>query len=90
IGINILNYHWQRMWAPKQLRFLVSADGTNFKEVYTQVNFEKDGINNIRAHFPTQQVRYVRVIGENVGTIPKGSYGEGEKAWLMADEIIIK
>ena len=90
IGINILNYHWQRMWAPKQLRFLVSADGTNFKEVYTQENFEKDGINNIRARFPTQQVRYVRVIGENVGTIPKGSYGEGEKAWLMADEIIIK
>ncbi|WGQ08577.1 family 20 glycosylhydrolase [Pedobacter gandavensis] len=90
IGINMLNYHWQRMWAPTRLRFLVSVDGTNFKEIYTGENFEKDGINKVQARFPAQQVRYVRVVGENVGTIPKGSYGEGEKAWLMADEIIIQ
>lgn len=89
IGINVLNYHWQRMWAPKQLRFMVSVDGKTFKEIYTQENFDINGINKVRARFPKQQVRYVRLIGENVGIIPKGEYGEGEKAWLMADEITI-
>ncbi len=89
IGINILNYHWQRMWAPKRIRFLVSMDGLTFKEIYSQEKFDINGINKVRAQFPTQQVRYVKVIGENIGIIPKGAYGEGEKAWLMADEILI-
>ncbi|MBB2149341.1 glycoside hydrolase family 20 protein [Pedobacter gandavensis] len=89
IGVNLLNYHWQRMWAPKRLRFMGSLDGKNFKEIYTQENFDINGINKVNAQFPTQQLRYVRVVGENIGIIPKGAYGEGEKAWLMADEIII-
>lgn len=89
IGINILNYHWQRMWAPKRIRFMVSTDGLTFKEIYSQEKFDINGINKVRARFPVQQVRYVKVVGENVGIIPKGEYGEGEKAWLMADEILI-
>lgn len=89
IGINVLNYHWQRMWAPKRLRFMVSVDGKIYKEIFTQEKFDLNGINKVRTRFPTQQLRYVRVLAENVGIIPKGEYGEGEKAWLMADEIII-
>lgn len=89
IGINVLNYHWQRMWAPKKLSFQVSADGKEFKEVYVQEIFDLDGINKVRAKIPLQKLRYIRVVAENIGKIPVGEYGEGEKAWLMADEIIV-
>lgn len=89
IGLNVLNYHWQRMWAPKKLSFLISADGKTFKEIYTGGNFDINGINKIRKEFPSENIRYVKILGENVGRIPVGEYGEGEKAWLMADEIII-
>lgn len=89
IGINVLHYPWQRMWAPKKLSFLVSVDGKEFKEVYTGGNFDLNGINKVRAKFPLVKVRYLKIIGENIGRVPVGGYGEGEKAWLMADEIII-
>ncbi|WP_245723948.1 beta-N-acetylhexosaminidase [Pedobacter steynii] len=89
IGINVLHYPWQRMWAPKKLSFLVSVDGKEFKEVYSGGNFDLNGINKVRAKFPLLNVRYLKIIGENIGRVPVGGYGEGEKAWLMADEIII-
>ncbi|WP_233602938.1 family 20 glycosylhydrolase [Pedobacter sp. KBW06] len=89
IGINVFHYPWQRMWAPKKLSFLVSVDGKEFKEVYTGGNFDLNGINKVRAKFPLVKVRYLKIIGENIGRVPVGGYGEGEKAWLMADEIII-
>lgn len=89
IGMNVLNYPWQRMWTPKKLSFMVSADGKDFKEVYTGRNFDINGINKVRAKFPVERVRYIKILGENIGRVPVGGYGEGEKAWLMADEIII-
>lgn len=89
IGINVLHYPWQRMWAPEKLRFLVSVDGKQFKEVYTGGNFDLNGINQVRAKFPSLKVRYLKILGENIGSVPAGGYGEGEKTWLMADEIII-
>lgn len=89
VGINILNYHWQRMWAPKKLTIEVSEDGKEFKEVFSGGNFDINGINRIRVEFPLTKARYIRVLAKNIGRIPVGEYGEGEKAWLMADEIIV-
>ncbi|MNY54235.1 hypothetical protein D3C86_1900790 [compost metagenome] len=77
------------MWAPKRLSFLISADGKTFKEIYNGGNFDINGINKIRKDFPSENIRYIKILGENVGRVPVGEYGEGEKAWLMADEIII-
>ncbi|GAB4013342.1 family 20 glycosylhydrolase [Spirosoma migulaei] len=86
IGTHILNYHWQRMWAPDTLRFAVSEDGKTFREVYEQTQFPVNGINAVNATFPPTQARYVRIQATNKGIIPSGEYGAGGKAWLMLDE----
>lgn len=87
IGINILNYHWQKMWAPTSLTFALSADGKNFENVLTETHFPVNGINRIRKKIPVKQARYIRVRAINKGLIPSGEYGAGGKAWLLADEI---
>ena len=35
-------------------------------------------------------VRYVRVQAKNIGVCPAGHPGAGEKAWVMADEIVVE
>jgi hexosaminidase len=89
LGINILKYHWQKMWEPKLLTFEVSTDGSNYTEIYRQTDFPDNGINAVRANIKTQQARYIRVKATNKGIIPPGEYIPGAKAWLMVDEIVI-
>lgn len=89
LGINILKYHWQRMWEPELLKFELSADGKDYREVYRQNSFNVEGINEIRVHIPPIKARYVKVTAINKGIIPKGGYGAGGKAWLLADEIFV-
>ncbi|QNE41965.1 family 20 glycosylhydrolase (plasmid) [Hymenobacter sp. NBH84] len=83
------------IFMPRQVKFEVSTDGTNFKEVGTVQNQvsvdEKDAtIRDFTASFPTQQARYVRVTAKNLGANPKGHPGEGKAPWIFADEIIVK
>lgn len=89
VGTNVLNYHWQKMWAPTELVFSVSTDGVNYQEVYRQTAFPVNGINQVRAHITPVQARYVRVRGINQGVIPAGAYGAGGKAWLLLDELLV-
>jgi hexosaminidase len=89
VGTNILNYHWQKMWAPTELVFSVSSDGVTYQEVYRQTDFPVNGINPVRARIAPVQARYVRVQGINQGVIPAGDYGAGGKAWLLLDELLI-
>ncbi|MFB0497833.1 hexosaminidase [Mucilaginibacter sp. OAE612] len=89
LGINILKYHWQKMWEPTLLTFEVSTDGSNYTEVYRQTDFPDNGINAVRANIKAQQARYIRVKATNKGIIPPGEYIAGAKAWLMVDEIIV-
>ncbi|SEP07995.1 hexosaminidase [Mucilaginibacter gossypiicola] len=89
LGINILKYHWQKMWEPTLLTFEVSTDGSNYTEVYRQTDFPDNGINAVRANIKTQQARYIRVKATNKGIIPPGEYIPGAKAWLMVDEIVV-
>jgi hexosaminidase len=89
LGINILKYHWQKMWEPTLLTFEVSTNGSNYNEVYRQTDFPDNGINAVRANIKAQQARYIRVKATNKGIIPPGEYIPGAKAWLMVDEIIV-
>ena len=89
LGINILKYHWQRMWEPTTLVFYLSEDGVNYKEVFQTREFPENGINAVRAKIPSTRARYVKVFAQNKGIIPAGEYGAGGKAWLLADEIYV-
>ena len=90
LGINILKYHWQKMWEPSLLTFEISEDGKTYTEVYRQTEFNANGINAVRANIKPLQARYIRVKGTNKGIIPPGEYIAGAKAWLLVDEISIK
>jgi len=90
LGLNLLKYHWQRMWEPNVLIFSVSEDGISFKEVYRTSNFPANGINKIRAKITPTKARFIKVQAENKGIIPAGEYGAGAKAWLLIDEIYVE
>ncbi|WP_245999786.1 FN3 associated domain-containing protein [Paraflavitalea soli] len=89
VGMNLLNYHWQRIWAPVVLYIEVSEDGVQFRKVFTQKDFPVNGINRVRATFKPLTARYVKVTGINKGLLQPGDYGAGTKALLMIDEILI-
>ncbi|GAB3522698.1 family 20 glycosylhydrolase [Emticicia fontis] len=89
IGINILKYHWQRMWEPDVLVFSISENGTHFTEVYRTKDFPANGINQVRAKLTPTKVRFVKVFAKNKGIIPEAEYGAGGKAWLLVDEILV-
>jgi len=36
-----------------------------------------------------QQARFIRITAKNIGRCPKGHPGEGDKAWLFVDEVIV-
>jgi hexosaminidase len=89
VQLNVLNYHWQRMWAPVVLEVWVSVDGESFQKVFTQTDFPVNGINKVQAAIQPVQAKKVKVKAVNKGIIPAGEYGAGGKALLLVDEIMI-
>lgn len=90
IGINVLNYHWQRIWAHVSLVFYTSIDGVKFNKVFEQDTFAVNGINTVKALCKNTKVKYIKVAATNKGIIPVGEYGSGGKALLLADEITVE
>jgi hexosaminidase len=83
------------IFLPQGVKFEVSTDGMNFKEVQTvmnpvDVNEKNATIHQFKADFPVQQARFVRVTAKNLGVCPKGHSGEGQAAWLFVDEIVVE
>ncbi|MFC1224157.1 family 20 glycosylhydrolase [Pedobacter sp. BG31] len=89
VGINTLNYQWQKMHPPKLLLIEVSTDQQVYTQVSRQTVFSVEGINMALHKINLAKARYVRIKASNIGTIPDGFYGAGTKAWLMLDEIIV-
>lgn len=89
VGADVLNYHWQKMWAPASLEFETSADGIHFTPLTRAVAFPVNGSNKIRLQVPPVKARYVRVLARRHGIIPAGEYGAGGNSMLLVDEIII-
>jgi hexosaminidase len=89
LGLHVLNYHWQRMWAPVEVLFSGSTDGEHFTDLYRQNDFPVNGINTLDVTIKPVQARYIKVIAKNKGIIPTGEYGAGGNALLLVDEIMI-
>ncbi|WP_205508983.1 family 20 glycosylhydrolase [Longitalea arenae] len=90
LALQVLNYHWQRMWAPVCLQLLASKDGHLYTELYRQDAFPVNGINKVEVPLQAVQARYIKVIGINKGVIPGGEYGAGGNALLLIDEIVVE
>jgi len=100
-GIDV--YEDVKAWIrfPVEVDFLLSEDGKTFLEVgrLTRKDILKAGTQKDAAagparllarEFKPMKARFLKVRAKNVGYCPAGSPGEGEKAWLFVDEIIVE
>ncbi len=92
IAIGALGNPDQWIYLPKEVDFLLSADGKNFKSAdkLKEINVKQTGIRKLSVHPEKAKARYVKIIARNAGTILKGAAGEGNPAWLFVDEIYVK
>ncbi len=94
ISLGCLQNYRDWIFLPQSVTFEVSMDGNNFTTVNTinnpvSVNEINATIYNFKVDFAEQKVRFIRVSAKNLGVCPKGHGGEGQPAWLFADEIIV-
>lgn len=86
-----------RSWIlfPTGVEFFTSADGVNFTSIGGQSEQaddknEKVYLKTISADLKGSKVRYLKIVAENYGDLPKGHPGEGEPAFIFIDEIEFK
>ena len=95
ITIGCLQHYVDWIFLPQSVTYEVSDDGktfTNLGTVNNTISPEEKGtvIKDFTLNFAARQARYVRVSAKNLGVCPKGHPGEGQPAWLFADEIIVQ
>lgn len=90
---------WIRL--PIEVEFLISSDGKTYREVgrLSEKDILTSGMKKNAASGPVRllarefkpvKTRLLKVKAKNVGYCPPGSPGEGEKAWIYVDEIIVE
>ncbi|TPE43914.1 glycoside hydrolase family 20 protein [Pontibacter mangrovi] len=95
ITLGCLQHYRDWIMMPTPVKFEVSADGKNFREVETvknpvSLNEQEATIHDFKAAFPEQEARYVRVTAYHLSSLPEGHNGAGQPAWLFADEIVVR
>lgn len=84
----------QWVFFPQWVKFEVSVDGLNFKELKTVTNTipvdtRATQLKDFTANFAEQKVKVVRVTAKTIGQCPQGHPGEKQAAWLFVDEIMV-
>lgn len=84
----------QWVFFPQWVKFEVSVDGVNFKELKTVTNTvpvdaRATQLKDFTANFAEQKVKVVRVTAKTIGQCPQGHPGEKQAAWLFVDEIMV-
>lgn len=88
VSISSLANEGSWIYFPKNIEFLLSDDGVNFKSlksVSAQEIIEKRG--EITIEVKSAKAKFIKVIASNLGKIPEGNPGAGSNAWLFIDEI---
>ncbi|MDR1706563.1 MAG: family 20 glycosylhydrolase [Prevotella sp.] len=74
----------------------VSNDGTDYKQVFSQQypvreeNDPRDITVDVKAEFPTETARYVKIVAKPTNSMPDWHAGKGKGAFIFIDEIIIE
>jgi len=95
VSIGFLQQTGSWIFSPEYVEFSVSSDNHSFQPIgKTDRPVAEDDPGKIRVLYEitTQPVkaRYVRVHAKNIGICPEWHSGAGGKAWLFADEIVIR
>jgi len=80
------------IWMPKKISVMVSDDGTNYKTIAEKELSvpASEGAATVELSWPPVSARYMRIVAEPYGIIPKNNGGAGSKAWLFVDEMIVE
>lgn len=91
VRIGFVKYTARNMCLPRQVEIAVSDDGQTFRPVTTvKTNAAEGGkraIVRLPLDFAPTTARYVRIMAQNVGTVPAGLRNPGKAAQLAVDEI---
>jgi hexosaminidase len=95
ISLGCLQNYKDWIFLPQSVSFEISTDGLTFTLLQTIANPISVSEVNALLHdftvqFPIQKVKWIRVTAKNIGFCPIGHSGEGQPAWIFADEIIVK
>ena len=95
LNINFLNRPESWIFIPDYVIVSVSNNGKDWLDI-NRADFEHNRgesryIREAKLQFSeyTKPKRYIKIFAKNIGKCPKGHPGEGQAAWLFADEIII-
>jgi hypothetical protein len=83
------------IFMPEYVDFFISKNGENYTpagRVNNKVSLKKWGsiIQEFKVDKLKARGRYIRIFGKNIGICPDWHKGRDGKAWIFADEIIIK
>lgn len=90
LGTNVVKGDW--IFPPKDITVYLSADGKDFKEAAKLVlpeaqKGDKDGLTEYTLGFPAAQARFIKVVANNVTSMPQWHGGKGKAAYLFVDEV---
>lgn len=94
IEINYLTEPRSWIFEPTEITVEISDDGINYKQIVIQKNNAENwnngkGINVFSRDFEFVKARYVRFRAINRGICPAHHPGEGGKAWVFINEIVV-
>jgi len=92
-SVSIRFFHGPNSWVylPVSIELFSSADGSTFTPLHsdTMPAGHDIGVYEKVLHFPSANMRYLKIVAKNRGLIPAGANGAGQPAWLFVDEIAV-
>ncbi len=95
ISTNFIEAYKSWIFLPEEIIYSISSNKKDFKVIKTincenLVNKELVSKKTFSAEFEPISTKYIKIFAKNIGTCPKGHPGEGGKAWIFIDEIIVE
>jgi hexosaminidase len=92
VSVHTLNAGGSWVYPAQMIDVALSNDGKSYKPAGSSTEFIKTSGNNgkLQATFAPVSARFVKIDIKNLGKIPDGKPGAGEKAWLFLDELEIQ
>ncbi len=95
ISVRFLERQGAWVFLPAAVEYAVSGNGEAYEVVLARDGAPPEergeaSVQPVEAIFPAVKARFVRVRAKNIGDCPEWHRGTGGKAWLFADEIVVK
>ncbi|MBN2416863.1 sulfatase [bacterium] len=94
IACSFLDMQISWIFLPARVSMSISPDGRRYREVKTfsekTAAHYKTGIKTFDSGPVNEKARYIKVRAENIAICPDWHEGAGGKAWIFADEIVVR